>query len=795
MSLKHPLSLSISAAILGLTITALPSFAQETAPKNSQELEEVVVTGSRIARTNLTASTPINLIDADAIVNSGAINISEVLQTQPATGVATFSSTVGNFDVNNSGVNTVDLRNLGEDRTLVLVNGRRFVAGVPGSQNVDLNSIPTQFIERVEVITGGASAVYGSDALAGVVNFILKKDYEGFEISGQSGRSEQGDDETHRLSMFGGFTFGDNRGSAMMSLTFDKENGVFARNRDNLGVDGFNKVFDTENPKDYDKVITPAFSSFSEKGRFIIPDGQNLVVDTDGTVREFNSNADGFNRQAFRALSTPTERTLFSGVMSYDINDNLTWFTEATYARTETQSNLEPFPLSSDDIYGDNAADCFDTNEDGSNDDCAYGIAATNPFVPTAMLQAAREANPGVADEDLVIGFARRTTELDPRGADNLRQSFRLVTGFEGQFLEDFKYEAYYNYGRTAQDQKSSGQINVLNMRNALDAVVNPDTGEIVCRDEVARLQGCIPVNVFGKGSMTAELTPDERSKLLRYLQANSSRTATLEQNVVSAYVTGPMFTLPGGVAQFSIGAEYRDESSEAIADGLSQQGLNAGNISPPTVGRFNVTEVYGEVNLPLLADKPFIESLEMELAASFSDYSTIGSTSAYAVSGRYSPIGDVLIRTQWSRAVRAPNISELFQGLSETFEGGDDPCEGLTLDSNGNPAFLNVKRDTSDPNAALTSGVNESTVNSAIAQACIADPSVAARVNETGGMVLTQAEIQGVAGFNGGAAAANSDLFEETADTVTIGAVWNPSFSDWINPLSLSVDYYNIEI
>ncbi len=302
------------------------------------------------------------------------------------------------------------------------------------------------------------------------------------------------------------------------------------------------------------------------------------------------------------------------------------WFCNPSYTRGREHhsgihftnnyhaTNLEPFPLSSDDIYGDNAADCFDTNEDGSNDDCAYGIAATNPFVPAAMLQAAREANPGIADENLVIGFARRTTELDPRGADNLRQSFRLVTGFEGQFLEDFKYEAYYNYGRTAQDQKSSGQINVLNMRNALDAVVNPDTGEIVCRDEVARLQGCIPVNVFGKGSMTAELTPDERSKLLRYLQANSSRTATLEQNVVSAYVTGPMFTLPGGVAQFSFGAEYRDESSEAIADGLSQQGLNAGNISPPTVGRFNVTEVYGEVNLPLLADKPFIESLEMEL-------------------------------------------------------------------------------------------------------------------------------------------------------------------------------------
>ncbi len=654
----------------------------------------------------------------------------------------------------------------------------------------------------MDVVTGGASAIYGSDALAGVVNVILKDNFEGFEVTGQGGISDQGDDETYRLSVTGGFTFNDDRGSAMASVIWDKENGVFARDRPNLGVDGANEVFFSGDPNDFDSAIVPFFSSFSERGRFIIPNrtvdsgSPDLVVGDDGTVTPFVSADHGFNRQAFRALSTPTDRLLVSSIVNYSITDNIAWFMETTYAGTETNSALEPFPFDSADVYGDNQADCFDSDGDDIVDTCANGLPGSNPFIPADILQAARDANPGIADADLRIGFARRTTELGPRGADNLRQTFRNVTGFRGSFLEKFDYEVSLNYGRTTQEQKSSGQINVLNMRYALDAITDPDDpNNIICRDAIARAQGCIPANLFGEGALTAGLSETEQNDLRRYLQANSSRAATIEQTIFSGYVSGPLFELPAGSVSFSLGAEHREEKSESVADGLSQQGLNAGNISPPTVGSFDVSEVFAELRVPLLADKPGIQSLDLDLAVRLSDYSTIGDTSAYSSSLMWTPSDDLLVRTQLSRAVRAPNVTELFQPLSETFIGGDDPCEGVTRDASGNPAFLNTVRDTDDPNTALNSGINPATVNSQIATTCLADSLVQQRVDRDGGLVLSQAEAQGVAGFNGGAAAGGNTLTEETADTITFGVVWNPSFVEWAEPLSLTVDYFDIKV
>lgn len=797
------------ATVIGsiLSLSSVTAVSQQNTDEAVFLAEEVLVTGSRIQRSNLISTTSVNVVTAERIELSGAINTSELLETLPATGVATFSSVNSNFDVQNSGVNVVELRNLGEDRTLVLVNGRRFVGGIPGSQAVDFNSIPTEFIERIDVTTGGASAVYGSDALAGVVNVVLKDNFEGFQITGQSGITDEGDDETYRLSMTGGFTFDDGRGSAMMSATYDKENGVFARDRDNLELDGANAVFfgDAADPQTaflYDQAIVPFFSSFSERGRFVIPDrsvdsgSADLVVADSGDVIPFVSADHGFNRQAFRALSVPIERTLVSGVLNYSVTDNLNWFMETNYASSETNSSLEPFPFASDDIYGDNQADCFDTDGDGINDDCAFGVPALNPLVPAAMLDAAREANPGVADEDLVIGFARRTTELGQRGADNLRQTFRIVTGFEGDFLDNFNYEVSMNYGRTTQEQKSSGQINVLNARYALDVIEDPDTGEFVCRDEIARLQGCLPFNVFGLGAITAGLTDQETTQTFRYLQANSSRSATVEQTVFSGYVSGPLFPMPAGDAKFSVGTEYRDEFSDSIADGLSQQGLNAGNISPPTIGSYDVTEYFAEATFPLLANAPGVDSLELDVAARISDYSTVGETSAYATALRWQ-IDDILVRAQVAQAVRAPNIGELFDPLTESFQGGDDVCEGVTRDASGTPGFLVERRNTDDPAAALASGIdtNISPDDQLIANACLQDPTIAARVDDTGGLVLSQSEIQGVAGFNGGAAAAGVQLKEETANTTTAGIVWNPTFSDWAEPLTITVDYFDIKI
>jgi outer membrane receptor protein involved in Fe transport len=770
-------------AISGLLCLSLsPGLAIAQDDSDDDVIETITVTGTRLTQQNLVSATAVNVLDTEMIDISGAANMSEIIRTLPAAGVSSITTTNSNFTTTASGLNTVELRNLGEDRTLVLVNGRRFVAGVPGSQNVDFNAIPAAFIERIDVVTGGASAVYGSDALAGVVNIITKTDFEGVQISGQGGISHADDNEQYTMSLTAGMPFADDRGQAMFSYTFDKENGVYARNRDGLEVDGLSLSYFTA-PEDFKENVIPFYSSYSEWGRFIVPGNGagtgtgNYIYDAGATV-PWDSSTYGFNRQAFRALAVPTERNLLAANMTLDMSDSASLYMESTFSSVETQSSLEPFPLSSEDIYGDQGQQC-----DAAG--CYFGIPGTNPFIPADMLQIMRDASPGFTDDQLAVGFARRMTELDQRGAENLRQTFRLVGGVEGEFGNGFSYDFHANWGRTTQNQKSTGQINVLNMRNSLDASIDPVTNEPVCNDAIAVAQGCIPVNLFGVGSITAGLDDLTARNLLTYLKAPSATQAKVEQKIVAGYISGNMFDMPGGTSRFVAGLEYRDESSESIGDALTQQGLNAGNISPPIVGAFDVVEAFVELELPLLADVAGAQSLDVTLAARFSDYSTVGNTDAYAASMKWVPHDDWMVRAQYSRAVRAPNIGELFGPLSQTFPTIQDPCRGVTTAPGGEAAFL---IDVTDG----ASGVDPTTVNDGVAVSCMMDPNIATRVGNQGSFVLTQPELQGVSGFNGGAISGGFELEAETADTITAGFVWSPSFADGLN---ISIDYYEIEI
>jgi outer membrane receptor protein involved in Fe transport len=783
-------SLGPARVVCGVLCLGLSSGAAIAQQSEDPAVEEITVTGTRLTQQNLVSSTAVNVFDTEAIDISGATNMSELIRTLPATGVSTLTTTNSNFLVNSSGINTVELRNLGEDRTLVLVNGRRFVAGVPGSQIVDFNSIPAAFIERIDVVTGGASAVYGSDAVAGVVNIITNKDFQGVQLTGQGGQAEAGDNEKYTFSLTAGMPFADDRGHAMFSYTYDKENGVYARDRDGMEVDGANLTFFSGDANDYAEDLVPFYSSFSEYGRMRIPNDGNYVFDGTSTI-PFVSDDHGFNRQAYRALAVPLERNLLAANFDFDLSDNVNLFLESTYSSVDSESSLEPFPMDSESVYGQFGPQC----EAGVG--CSFGIPGSNPFIPADMLQIARDANPGIADDDLVIGFARRMTELDQRGASNLRQTFRVVGGLQGSFADDrFDYELSYNFGRTTQSQASTGQVNVLNMRYSLDAIVDPDDPtNIICRDGVARAQGCIPVNLFGLGSITAGLDDLTRDNLLTYLKSPGATQGEVEQNILMGFISGDMFEMPAGTARFVVGAEYRDEQSSQVQDSLAQQGLNAGNKIPPTVGGYDVIEGFLELELPLLGDIMLVDSLDLNLAARFSDYSTVGNTEAFAGSIKYRPVEDLLVRGQLSRAVRAPNISELFAPLSQTFPPGlVDPCEGVTVQG-GQTGFLNEVRNVDDPDSALNSGINPATVNDPAAVACMQDPSVAARVSDTGGLVLTQPEIQGVSGFNGGAISGGNTLDAETADTVTAGFVWSPSFASWADGLTISVDYYLIEI
>lgn len=823
----------IAGAVLGLV--SAPAFAQDADEEEARQ-QTVTVTGSRIQQNNFTSSTPVSVFNSEQIDLTGAVNTAEILRTLPAAGVSGLTSTNSNFFTQGSGINSVELRELTEDRTLVLVNGRRFVSGVPGANTVDFNSIPTELIERVDVVTGGASSVYGSDALAGVVNVILKSDFEGVVASVQGGISDYEDDENFSASTTFGSNFDGGRGNALASVTWSTENGVYARDRGEQGraVDGFSEAFFSDG--DWTQSRVPFYSSFSERGRIIVPgfqaagedaifpSDQNTVFDeTDGTVRNFvsanadGSELDGFNRQAFRAIAVPTERFLFSSILNYEINPSANIFFEGTFATTDTESDIEPFPLGSDDIFGGDQAQFVDTDGDGFSDASINGISILNPFVSDDLAQRARDGavaqgqaealvaaceaagitapltpencntglvTPGApiafADEDLVVGFARRTSELDQRGASNTRQTARFVLGLDGKIpqSETWSYETSINFGRTTQSQQSSGQINVVNFRNALNVETDGE-GNLICADPIARAEGCAPINIFGRGAISRAAGD--------YVKAPSSIQAEISQFVWNGFVSGELpVTLATAEDPFKMvfGSEYRSERSESVPDALSQVGLNAGNISPIVKGDFQVIEAFAEFELPLIQKRPLVEELVLNLSARGSNYTTVGDTFAWSANLQYAPVESIRFRGQYSEAVRAPNISELFQPLSETFEGGDDPCRGATL-SGGAPAFLNTAN-------AAGSGVDAASVGSATALACLADPLVASRVARDGAFVPSQTEDQGIGGFNGG----NTELSEENAQTVTLGVVFTPDTGrDWVDRFAVSVDYYDIEI
>lgn len=767
-----------------------PAYAQdETAPT---EVEEIVVTGSRIARPNLEAPTAVQVVTTRQIEATGQINTGDIIRTLPATGISAITPTNSTFATAGNGITTVDLRNLGEDRTLVLVNGRRFVSGVVGSQAVDFNTIPTDLVDRIDVVTGGASAIYGSDALAGVINIITKQNFEGFQVNGQYGITERSDDERYKISILAGQSFLDGRGNAVVNLGFDHVGEVLARNRTDqgMGVDATNMVFFTGDPEDYREQVVGTFSSYIPRGRFLVPTtGANLtgVINDQGGISPYSAAAFGFNRTGQRYLQVPSDRIMGGFQVNYDFNEDHQFFSELNYVQTKLTSTIEATPLGSDQLYFDETGagslpfcDDFDGDEDL---ECRYGIPLTSASIPEIVKQQVRDANPGLADEDLVVGFARRMNEVGNRGNEIERHTFRSVLGLRGDLSESVGYELSLNYGRTEDDQASGGDVNTNRLRNALDTVIVD--GEEVCRDVVARAQGCVPVNIFGLNSITPEGAD--------YVRAPTSRDAHIEQLVLNGFLRGDVeFGLVpmAGPIGWVFGAEYRHEESSDVPDALTQSGEFSGNATPPTEGEFDVYELFGELRLPILADMPFAEQLDLNLAYRFSDYSTVGTTNAYSASLEYTPVEWVKLRGQYARAVRAPNVSELFQPASQDFPTVADPCAGVTQ-SGGQAAFFNLRNNINNPAAVLASGIDASTVGSQAAENCLADPTVAARVARDGGLALTQFETQGVSGFDGG----NTDLDPETAVSWTAGILFNPRWTPWLEPFSLSIDYYDIKI
>lgn len=737
----------------GTALTAPAAWAQDVVaevPPTAQEAADVerdiVVTGSRIQRSGETTSTPTVILGAQEVAKAGSISPATLLRQLPAIspGLGAESSATG---FNGAGLDLVDLRALGTDRTLVLINGRRQVGSNPNTTSVDLNAIPTPLIERMEVITGGASAVYGADAVSGVLNVILKRDFQGFQVDGQFGLSSRGDGKRAALSALAGTNFADGRGNVTAFAGWTKEGGVAydARPR---AISGLNYIPNPKNtgPNDGipDYVIAPNIRQLGgqRESSFILDRGNGpeaFGFNADGSVRNFGLGPSGliggsqltdggeaelgFDAQCPQAkcqLRVPVERFLMSAMANYKFGPGADLFFEGRFARTKSQSRIgsvfEIPPV---------------TNQ----------IAIDNPFVSPSVRSLMQQA--GVT----TIGIIRSDQELGLRGQDATRNLLQLTTGVRGELgIGNLRYETSFQYGELNFENTRLNDYDQQRFLNAVDAVRDTD-GAIRCRSLEARAQGCVPVNLLQPG---AALTPS----VLAYVKIPyATETANLSQLVASGNVTGDIGNFWGaGPISFAVGAEYRREKSAYLVSPVDAAGQGFYFVNrQSTTGQFDVKEAFGELVVPLLSNLPFVKRLELEGAVRVSDYSTSGTTTSWKVGATYAPTSDFRFRGVLARAVRAPNVGELFSPSSEGFLTVDDPCDRNFI--GGNPG-----RGASC--AAL--GVPANFVSNA--------RSINIRTSTSG----------------------NPNLDVEKADTLTLGAVFTPRF---LPGFSATVDYFRIKI
>ncbi len=767
-------------SVVGLLTGAHSAHAQNAAAQTvaagpaEEEPQTVVITGSRIATPELQSMTPITVVTNQSIESSGQFNISNFLRDLPSVGTSTLSTTNSNFLTNNSGVNTINLRNLGDQRTLVLVNGKRYTPGVSGTPEVDFNTIPTDFIDHIEVTTGGASAIYGSDAVAGVVNIIYKTNFEGLELRGQGGQTGYNDDARYGGGLLAGSSFDEGRGHFMFDVSWDKDDGLWSRQRTRSAVD--ETVLNCQPDCDtIGALVKPTYSSFSPQGRFTYssskPKANGGVSDLftfnpDNTLHDGGAPTSfGFNRNAFRRLAVPTDRTLIATTMNFDVSEHHQVYSELTYGFSHTKSAIEPFAMAgsgqSGAVYGIAAQD--------PNGDL-IAMPVTNAYLQTlpALAPVASAINTFNATGANCVGtaatnpayncinyvnFRKRLLDVAIRSNEANRQTGRFLLGMKGDIpLGDWKYDVSYSYGRTTDSQLSTGQVNIANVRAALDSVVDPKTGQIVCRDAVWRALGCVPLNLFGYNSITPAAA--------NWIRANESRDVKVQEQIISASAAGSVGHLPAGDPQLVVGLEHRKDQSEEIWDALTNAGLNGGNQLGNTYGSITAKEAFAELQVPVLKDLPGIDKFDVNAAIRHAKYSTVGSVNTWKAGFDYAPIPDVRLRSIYSVAIRAPDINELFQGKQETFPPGlVDPCDGITLATAGQfPA------------------------------SCAKNPAIAAAIAGGGAFKYSFLDYQIINGF----VISNPTLKQEKAKTTTFGLVFTPRALPHFNA---TVDFYDVRI
>lgn len=734
-----------SAVRLALTLGAVAAagvagsaMAQDTGTTNNptpdakaKELQTIVVTGSRIRRVDVETANPVFTISRQTIQQSGAVTLGNLIQSTPA-----ISGDATNPSVNNGGGDaaaTISLRGLGVSRTLVLIDGHR-AAIDPNQGAVDINTIPAALVERVEVLKDGASSIYGSSAIGGVVNFIMRKNFQGAEFSTNYGISDHSDGARRGASVM----FGESgeRGSVVAGISYEKTDGVSSANRS----------FSSKALYLYYGQILPFGSSRVPNGRIVYPgNGGTALTCITGTAcsapsdfRTYNSTTDSYNYQAQNLILVPSERTNVFFMGQYHLSDNVTAFMDFFGNKTTSHSALAP--------------SLADTGTPSPLVISAQSIY--NPFgVEFSTASFASSSTPTYSGNR----FEYRFTGLGQRIFQFGTATNQIITGLKGNVGNtSWQWDANLNYSRVSTGENEIGFVNLAAANQAFGPSYY-NNGVPTCGTPGNAIVGCTPINIFDANSPT-------QTALLKQYESHPFTQTIYITREASINANGDLFTLPGGTVRLAVGADYRKRYTSGMVSSDIQINPATGTCSLGTgcassiQGGFNVKEAYAEVLVPLLKDVPFAHSLNVDIASRYSKYSLAGSTTNSKIAVEWRPINDLLLRGTVTQVFRAPSISQLFAGPANSAPSFVDPCVG----------YIPGPNTASEANAC-----GAPTGATAIPASGIAKPTV----SQTNAIVS-------------GSQYANYNLKPEFGKSFDFGAVYDPH---WLPGFSTSIDIWRI--
>jgi len=712
--------------------------------------KDIVVTGSRIARADLVNPMPVSVVEMDNALRFNNNDLYSVLQQNPALGFGgtSLNSGPGGLD---SGARFINLRNLGANRSLTLIDGKRRVSGSTRSSAVDIGTIPLGMIDRVEIITGGAAAVYGADAVTGAVNIITKKNIDETTISVTGGLSERGDAGTGQASISTGFRFAEDRGRVTLGGTYSKINSLYMSDRyhwtqqpillpnlANTGTaDGIPDRIHVWNYRQHYYAYEPNFWLGTVGGqainkRFMLEDGgtvrpmvHDVYMDRGPAQFALGSGGDGRNLTDMTQFRGAEEAFSTLGQAEFDLSDDLTWSGYFSYSKNNYNGRGT--------YYRDDTRTTFM----GVGSAKAY---LDNPFLPDSIRAVMQQYGLTSLNIDRTYG------NFPTRDERHSRETFTVGTGLAGKLTDALSWSAFYQYGRF-KDHAVQGNVPIKSRWLAARDVITGPTGLPVCRDPAARAAGCVPLNIF------STQTPSQ--ELLNYVLGDRDEYRTITQQTAGAEINGTLFRLPAGDIKFALGAEYRKDTLKNSDDPLALSGELVYGGGPSARSQLDVEadvkEIFGELVVPVFADAAFARRLDLELAYRYSDYSTVGGTHTWKAGAIWEPFQGLAIRGVRSRSVRTPNFGELYEPMvtSTTTGSISDPCE--------------------------VGDINKTPVREANCRAL--------------GVVTPLPDIKTGPHITTGG---NPNLRPETSNSLTLGLVWQPTFA---RGFDVTVDYWDISI